>query len=95
MLNILTQILNGQVKPLEEIGKDCREIDEVSNFVERNSDNLYKTLNDEQKEIFKKYNDCIEEYYSLLIDEAFSVGFSLSTRILTESLIKSEKLYIK
>lgn len=95
MLNILTQMLNGQVRPLEEIGKDCREIDEVSNFVERNSDNLYKTLNDEQKEIFKKYNDCIEEYYSLLIDEAFSVGFSLSTRILTESLIKSEKLYIK
>ncbi len=95
MISILTEMLNGQVKPLEEIGKACREIDEVSNFVERNSDNLYKTLNDEQKEIFKKYNDCIEEYYSLLIDEAFSVGFSLSTRILTESLIKSEKLYIK
>ncbi len=95
MISILTEILNGQVKPLEEIGKDCRAIDEVSDFVERNSDNLYKTLNDEQKEIFKKYNDCVEEYYTLLIDEAFSVGFSLSTRILTESLINSEKLYIK
>ena len=95
MLNILTQMLNGQVKPLEEIGKDCREIDEVSGFAERNYDTLYKTLNDEQKEIFKKYSDCVEEYYTLLIDEAFSVGFSLSTRILTESLIKSEKLYIK
>ena len=95
MISILTEILNGQVKPLEKIGKDCREIDEVSGFAERNYDTLYKTLNDEQKETFKKYSDCLEKYYTLLIDEAFSVGFSLSTRILTESLIKSEKLYIK
>lgn len=94
MLNILTQILNGQVKPFEQIGRDSKEIKELENLIKRNSESLYETLNDNQKEILDKYNDCIEEYYGLLIEDAFSVGFSLSTKILVESVGKSEKLYM-
>ncbi len=95
MLNILTQILNGQVKPFDEIGRDSAAIKELENLISRNSDNLCETLNSKQKEIMGKYNDCIEEYYGLLIEDAFCVGFSLGTKILAEALSKSEKLYMK
>ena len=94
MLNILTQILNGQVKPFEQIGEGSETIKELVGLIERNSCNLCETLNDKQKEILEKYNDCIEEYYELLIEDAFCVGFSLSTKILTEALTKSEKMYM-
>lgn len=94
MLNILTQMLNGQVKPFEQIGEGSVDIKELESLIERNSRNLYETLNSKQKEILEKYNACIQEYYGLLIEDAFSVGFSLSTKILTESLSKSEKLYM-
>ena len=94
MLNILTQMLNGQVKPFELIGRDSKEIKELENLIKRNSESLWKVLNDNQKDILSKYNDCIEEYYGLLIEDAFSVGFSLSAKILVEAISKSEKLYI-
>lgn len=94
MMNILTQILNGQVKPFEQIGEGSEEIKELEKLIERNGECLCETLNNNQKEILDKYNGCIEEYYGLLIEDAFCVGFSLSAKILTESLSKSEKLYM-
>ena len=95
MLNILTQLLNGQIKPFEEIGKNSDEIKELEKFIEQNFKELNNELNTKQKEILEKYSECVEEYFNLLIEDSFCTGFSLSTRILTESLIKSEKLYMK
>lgn len=95
MLNILSQLLNGQVKPFEEIGKNSDEIKELEELITKNLNNLNEELNDKQKDILQKYSECVEEYFNLLIEDSFCTGFSLSTRILTESLIKSEKLYIK
>ena len=95
MLNILTQLLNGQVKTFEEIGKNSDEIKELEKFIEQNFKELNNELNTKQKEILEKYSECVEEYFNLLIEDSFCTGFSLSTRILTESLIKSEKLYMK
>ena len=51
MLNILTQILNGQVQPFEQIGEGSETIKELVGLIERNSCNLCETLNDKQKEI--------------------------------------------
>lgn len=95
LISILSQLLNGQVKPFEEIGKNSDEIKELEKFIEQNYKELSKELNNKQKELLGKYSECVEEYFNLLIEDSFCTGFSLSTRILTESLIKSEKLYMK
>ncbi len=95
MFNIITQLLNGQIKPFEEIGKNSDEINELEKFIEQNFKELNNELNTKQKDILEKYSTCVEEYFNLLIEDAFCTGFSLSTRILTEALIKSEKLYMK
>lgn len=84
-----------KVRPFEEIGKNSDEIKELENFIEQNYKELCEELNSKQKDILQKYSECVEEYFNLLIEDSFCVGFSLSTRILTESLTKSEKLYIK
>ena len=95
LISILTQLLNGQVKPFEEIGKNSDEIKELEKFIEQNFKELNNELNTKQKEILEKYSECVEEYFNLLIEDSFCTGFSLSTRILTEAIIKSEKLYMK
>ena len=95
LISILTQLLNGQVKPFEEIGKNSDEIKELEKFIEQNFKELNNELNTKQKEILEKYSECVEEYFNLLIEDSFCVGFSLSTRIFTEAIIKSEKLYMK
>ena len=95
MINILSQLLNGQVKPFEEIGKNSDEIKELEKFIEQNFKELNNELNTKQKEILEKYSECVEEYFNFLIEDSFCVGFSLSTRIFTEAIIKSEKLYMK
>lgn len=95
IISIITQLLNGQVKPFEEIGKNSDEIKELEKFIEQNFKELNNELNTKQKEILEKYSECVEEYFNFLIEDSFCVGFSLSTRIFTEAIIKSEKLYMK
>lgn len=95
LISILSQLLNGQVKPFEEIGKNSDEIKELEKFIEQNYKELQEELNDKQKYVLQKYSECVEEYFNLLIEDSFCVGFSLSTRIFTEAIIKSEKLYMK
>lgn len=95
MISIITQLLNGQIKPFEEIGKNSDEIKELEELITKNLNSLNEELNDKQKDILQKYSECVEEYFNLLIEDSFCVGFSLSTRIFTEAIIKSEKLYMK
>ncbi|MBE6748344.1 MAG: hypothetical protein E7557_03835 [Ruminococcaceae bacterium] len=95
MISIITQLLNGQIKPFEEIGKNSDEIIELEKLISKNLNKLNEELSVKQIDLLQKYSECVEEYFNLLIDDAFCTGFSLSTRILTEALIKSEKLYMK
>ena len=78
MLNILTQLLNGQVKPFEEIGKNSDEIKELEKFIEQNFKELNNELNTKQKEILEKYSECVEEYFNFLIEDSFCVGLGIS-----------------
>ena len=54
----------------------------------RHHDDLLKTMTDEQKEIFEKFDDCWSEYMSLgeaaIFEYAFKLGMQIAIEALTE-----------
>ena len=52
----------------------------------RHHEDLEKTFNEEQKEIFEKFHDCWSEYMSLGEAAIFEYAFKLGARIALEIL---------
>lgn len=87
MKNLLEELWNGCIKPGEKCGDENGKIKELTELMEKNKDALNQNLNACQKEMFKKYQDCVEEYLYLMTAEAFGDGFCLASRLLTEALV--------
>ena len=47
----------------------------------RHHDDLLKTMTDEQKEIFEKFDDCWSEYMSLAEAAIFEYAFKLGAKL--------------
>ena len=54
----------------------------------RHHDDLLKTMTDEQKEIFEKFDDCWSEYASYAEEAIFTYAFKLGMQIAIETLTK-------
>ena len=55
-------------------------------YMARHHDSLLKTMTDEQKEIFEKFDDCWSEYISLAEKAIFEYAFKLGGRLMLEML---------
>ena len=54
-------------------------------YMARHHDSLLKTMTDEQKEIFEKFDDCWSEYMSLAEAAIFEYAFKLGMQITIET----------
>lgn len=86
MKQTIEHLWNGTVTPCSDCGNGDPEIDDLLDLIQRNRDSLILTLNQQQNEIFEKYLDCAEEYTYLLSAHAFSDGFCLAAKLMTEAL---------
>jgi hypothetical protein len=57
---------------------------ELMEYMARHHDDLLKTLTDEQKEIFDKFEDCWGEYASCAEEAIFQYAFRLGARLAIE-----------
>ena len=64
---------------------------ELIGYIARHNEDLTKLLNDEQKEIYDKYQDCWNEYVSLTEAAIFEYAFSLGARLTHEALFEEQK----
>jgi hypothetical protein len=64
---------------------------ELIGYIARHNEDLTKLLNDEQKEIYDKYQDCWNEYVSLAEAAIFEYAFSLGARLTHEALFEEQK----
>ena len=55
-------------------------------YIADHHDNLLSTLNDQQKEILEKFDDCYSELTDINEREIFSYAFKLGMRIAIEVL---------
>ena len=65
------------------------EMKELLGYISRHHEDLLKTMTEEQKEIFEKFEDCWSEYSSLsdadLFEYAFKLGMNLAIEALSEN----------
>ncbi len=92
MVKTIAQIWNGTLVPEADIKEDNPQIKELKILLERNRKHLEQSLNEKEKEILEKYNDCVTEYIDIFGEQAFCSGFCLGTKITTEALTEQNEM---
>ena len=88
MKSIINELWHGNVCPQTDSRNNSPEMKELMEYMARHHDDLPKTLNNEQKEIFEKFHDCWSEYMSLAEAVIFTYAFKLGMQIAVETLIE-------
>ena len=60
---------------------------ELLGYIARHHEDLDKTFNAEQKELYEKLHDCWDEYVSLAEAAIFKYAFKLGMKVAIESVI--------
>lgn len=92
MSKVIEQLYEGQLEPMRSIGKNNTEMRRIEIFIERYLNNLKDTLDNDARETFGKYVECIDEYIVLISEQAFCDGFCMGARILSEAVSGAEQL---
>jgi len=58
MKSMIKELWHGNINPQEDSRNNSPEMKELMEYMARHHDDLLKTLTDEQKEIFEKFEDC-------------------------------------
>ena len=86
MRSILQELWNGNICPQTDSRNISPEMKQLMEYMARHHDDLLKTMTDEQKEIFEKFDDCWSEYMSLAEAAIFEYAFKLGMQIAIETL---------
>ena len=82
MRSILEELFYGNICP----NTDCRSYDketkQLMGYIADHHDNLLSMLNDQQKEILEKFDDCYNELTDINEREIFAYAFKLGARIM-------------
>lgn len=92
MTNTISQLWNGNLEPIRFLGKNNTELKQLEKLMQDNLKKIEENLDDKQKEVFEKYNSCIDEYLVVLSEQAFCDGFCLGTKIFTEAISGAEQV---
>ena len=81
---LLKELWHGNIIPGEDSRNNSKEMKELLGYMARHHEDLEKTFNEEQKEIFEKFHDCWSEYMSLAEAAIFEYAFRLGARLAIE-----------
>ena len=83
-MKILEEFWYGNIEPMEYDTSSCKEYKKLLELICRNEEKLRATMTDEQKELFKKYTDCVREYQTMADCLLFQHSFKLGARMMVE-----------
>ena len=86
MRSILEELFYGNVCPNTDCRSHHKEAKQLMGYIAEHHDNLLSTLNDQQKELLEKFDDCYNELTDINEREIFSYAFKLGMRIAIEVL---------
>lgn len=86
MKSIINELWLGNINPQNDSRNNSKEMKELMEYMAQHHEDLLKTMNDEQKAIFKKFDDCWSEYMSLAEASIFEYAFKLGMQIAIETL---------
>ena len=85
-MNVIKELWHGNICPQTDSRNNSPEMKELMEYMARHHDDLLKTLNDEQKAIFEKFDDCWSEYSSYAEEAIFTYAFKFGAQIMYEML---------
>jgi len=88
MRSILQELWHGNVCPQIDSRNNSPEMKELMEYMARHHDDLLKTMTDDQKEIFEKFDDCWSEYSNYAEEAIFEYAFKLGMQIAIQTLSK-------
>ena len=84
MKSIINELWHGNITPQEDSRNNSPEMKELMEYMARHHEDLLKTMTDEPKEIFEKFEDCWGEYATYAEEAIFEYAFRLGARIAME-----------
>ena len=88
MCKMIEELWHGNIVPQTDSRNNSPEMKQLMEYIARHHDDLLKTLTDEQKEIFEKFDDCWSEYSNYAEEAIFEYAFKLGMQIAIQSLSK-------
>ena len=88
MKGIIEELWRGDVIPQEDSRINSKEMKELLSYISRHHEDLERSMTDEQKEIFQKFQDCWSEYTFLAVEAIFLYAFRMGARIIIETLLE-------
>ena len=86
MKSVLEELFYGNVCPNTDCRSNAKETKELMGYVADHHDTLISQLNEKQKEILEKFDDCWDELTDINEREIFVYAFKLGMRIAIEVL---------
>ena len=84
MKSVINELWHGNICPQTDSRNHSPEMKKLMEYMARHHDELLKTMTDEQKEIFEKFDDCWSEYMNLAEVSIFEYAFKLGMQIAIE-----------
>lgn len=92
MRTILEELYYGNICPNTDCRSHDKDTKQLIGYIADHHDNLLATLNEQQKEILEKFDDCYNELTDINEREIFSYAFKLGARIMLEILSNTESM---
>ena len=92
MCKTIEELWHGNISPQTDSRNNSPEMKQLMEYMARHHDDLLKSLNNEQKETFEKFEDCWSEYMSLAEKAIFKYAFKLGAKLTYESLCDNTDL---
>ena len=92
MRTLLEELWYGNIYPQEQSTKNNRVVKELISLMGKNREELSATFTDKQKATLEKYDDCVNEMYSIIERDAFAYGFRLGGKLTLEILYGNDDL---
>ena len=84
MSETLKDLWNGNIAPCEHCGAHDPVLNELSMQIENHREALRRAMTEEQRELFRTFLDCSEDYLLRMLELAFCDGFTLGVKLMME-----------
>ena len=91
MRSVLEELFYGNICPNTDCRSHDKETKQLMGYIANHHDNLFSTLNNQQKEIFEKFDDCYNELTDINEREIFAYAFKLGARIMLAVVSEKEE----
>ena len=83
-MRMLEEFWYGNIEPMEYGSFSNEEYKELLRLITKNKEKLQATFSDEQRELFSKYTDCVQEFQTISEFLLFQNSFRLGARMMLE-----------